>query len=173
MCSHFHFSDVSSLLKKSVGECFCWMDSDCSAPLCAPVAAFGGGADNCSLTGTLLWPAHLVCHFLHRVPVSPFPPVFPVSLVSRSASSSFWSLFTYKGYSHPKYSLKAMLQGYFWWSSHLMITASDDRCIWWSRIWWSKHPMLEDIRLWWLMPNINSVPLTLSWRLNFNAKLTR
>ena len=32
-----------------------------------PVAAFRGGADYCPLTGTLLWPAHLFCHFLHRV----------------------------------------------------------------------------------------------------------
>ena len=98
MCLPFHFFDVSSLLKKSVGECFYWMDSDFSWPLCVPVAAFGGGADNCSLTGTLLWPAHLFCNFLHRVPVSPFPPVFPVSLVSRSASSSFWSLFIMDGF---------------------------------------------------------------------------
>ena len=27
------------------------------------------GADNCSFLGTLLWPSHLLWHFLHRVPV--------------------------------------------------------------------------------------------------------
>ena len=29
--------------------------------------SFWGGAENCSLTGKLLWPAHLFRHFLRRV----------------------------------------------------------------------------------------------------------
>ena len=34
--------------------------------LCA-CRSFWGGAENCSLTGKLLWPAHLFCHFGRRV----------------------------------------------------------------------------------------------------------
>ena len=60
-------SDVLSLLKKSVGGCFCCMDSDCSGPLCELVEAFGRGADNCSITARLLRPAHLFRPFLRRV----------------------------------------------------------------------------------------------------------
>ena len=35
--------------------------------LCACSRSFWGGADNCSLTGLLIWPAHLFRHFLRRV----------------------------------------------------------------------------------------------------------
>ena len=54
-------------LKKSVGGCFCCKYSDCPGPLCEPVEAFGGGAENCPLTGRLLWPSHLFRPFLRRV----------------------------------------------------------------------------------------------------------
>ena len=60
-------SDVLSLLKKSMGGCFCCIDSDCSGPLCELVEAFGRGADNCSITARLLRPAHLFRPFLRRV----------------------------------------------------------------------------------------------------------
>ena len=35
--------------------------------LCACIRSFWGGAENCSLTGLLIWPAHLFRHFLRRV----------------------------------------------------------------------------------------------------------
>ena len=40
-----------------MAECLCWKDSECRGLPCEPLGAFGGGADDCSYIGVLLWPA--------------------------------------------------------------------------------------------------------------------
>ena len=53
--------------------------------LCA-CRSFWGGAENCSLTGKLLWPAHLFRHFLRRVWCRPGVPF----LISTSGKLDSW-----------------------------------------------------------------------------------